>query len=146
MHVQESPHLGVALGLFGRLREEKRDPKHKGEINLKYSGTLPLVQCIRLLALREGVEETSTLGRIDALHALGVLDKNQQDYLRGAFHHIAALLLRQQVADSRANMNVGYFVQVSDLSERERDMLVDSLKAIADLRKRVHGEFTGEIF
>jgi hypothetical protein len=32
------------------------------------------------------------------------------------------------------------------LSERERDILVDSLKAIAALQKRVESEFTGQIF
>ncbi len=146
MHDQESPHLGVALSLFGRLRTEKRDPEHEGKIDLKYSGTLPLVQCIRLLALREGIEETSTLGRIHALHDSGILDKDRQDYLSGAFHHICALILRQQIADSKAGKQASYYVDVMGITERERNLLVDSLKAIADLRKRINEEFTADIF
>ena len=69
---------------------------------MKHAGTLPLVGAVRLLALREGVEDTATLRRIAALHKAGVLSDNDADYLRGAFTHITFLLLRQQLSDFRA--------------------------------------------
>ncbi|NNG03033.1 MAG: CBS domain-containing protein [Inquilinus sp.] len=146
LYEAEESHLGVALGLFGRLVAEKGDPEHKGEINLKHAGTLPLVHCARLLSLREGIEETPTLRRIDALHEKQVLDDDRHDYLRGAFAHITGLLLRRQIADFKAGRAVGSHVHLDDLSRREQDMLVDSLKAIADLRKMAHVEFTGDLF
>ena len=140
---------GVALGWFGRFvtvsgKDAKKE--HVGKINLKHAGTLPLVGAIRLLALREGVEDTATLKRIGALHEAGVLSDNDADYLRGAFTHITFLLLRQQLSDFRAGEKVGNHVHPDKLTEREKDMLVDSLKAIDDLRQRVHGEFTGDVF
>ena len=141
-----SSGYGVALGWFGRLTTDKEKPDHKGEINLKHTGTLPLVSCIRVLALQKGVEETSTLGRIQALHAAGVLDDDAEDYLTGAFRHITSLLLRQQLADFQAGEEVGNHVHPDDLSEREKDILVDSFKAIENLRQRVHAEFTAEVF
>ena len=137
---------GVALGWFGRFVTEKEKPGHKGAINLKHSGTLPLVASTRLLALREGIEETATLGRIVALHAAGRLDDDEADYLEGAFEHITLLLLRQQLDDFRAGKEVGNYVHPDALSERESDILVDSLKAIDSLRKRVHAEMTGDVF
>jgi signal-transduction protein with cAMP-binding, CBS, and nucleotidyltransferase domain len=137
---------GVALGWFGRFVTDKEKPEHKGEINLKHTGTLPLVACIRVLALQKGVEETSTLGRIQALHAAGVLDDDASDYLIGAFRHLTSLLLRQQLADFQAGEEVGNHVHPDDLSEREKDILVDSFKAIESLRQRVHAEFTAEVF
>ncbi len=140
---------GVALGWFGRfVTESGRDAKkeHIGKINLKHAGTLPLVGAVRLLALREGVEDTATLKRIRALHKAGVLSDNDADYLRGAFNHITFLLLRQQLSDFRAGGKVGNHVHPDNLTEREKDMLVDSLKAIDHLKKRVHGEFTGDVF
>lgn len=146
LYAAEAAHMGVALGLFGRLVAEKENPKHKGEIDLKYSGALPLVHCTRLMSMREGIAETATLARIDALYAAGVFDDDQQDYLCGAFHHITGLLLRQQIADFKAGEEVGNYVHRESLSKREQDILVDSLKAIADLRKRAHVEFTGDLF
>ena len=43
-------------------------------------------------------------------------------------------------------MEVGNHVHPDDLSEREKDILIDSLKAIDDFAKTVHGEFTAEVF
>ncbi len=137
---------GVALGWFGRFVTDKEKPEHEGEMNLKHAGTLPLVACIRLLALREGVAEVATLARIQALHAAGVLDDDEEDYLSGAFRHITYLLLRQQLADFKAGKKVGNHVHPDSLSDREKDILVDSLKANHNLRKRVHAEFTGDVF
>ncbi len=143
---REVSQAGVALGWFGRFRTEKEKPEHRGEINLKHAGTLPLVSNVRLLCLRHGIAATATLNRIAALHDAGVFDKNEQDYLSGAFNHITHLLLRQQIADFTAGKKVGNHVHPDDLSEREKDILVDSLKAIDNLRKRVNAEFTGELF
>ncbi len=143
---REVSRLGVALGWFGRLVTEKDKPQYKGRINLKHSGTLPLVSNLRLFALRAGIEETGTRARIALLHQQGVLNDDSADYLSGAFKHITGLLLRQQIADFKAGVAVSNYVHPDALSERERDILVDSLKAIDDLAERVHLEFTGEIF
>ncbi len=142
----EVQEYGVALGWFGRFLTETEKPEHKGEINLKHAGTMPLVGNIRLLALRHGVPATSTLERIAALHRTGVLSDDEEDYLSGAYRHISCLLLREQIADFRAGRTVGNHVHPDTLSEREKDILVDSLRAIDALRKRVRAEFTGDVF
>ena len=143
---EEVSRVGVALGWFGRFVVEKDDLDLKGKINMKHSGTLPLVSYVRLMALRAGIKKTSTLARIRELHAAGALDHNETDYLRGAFTHITGLLLRQQLADFKAGKPVTNHVDPKDLSERERDILVDSFKAIDALGKRVKSEMTGELF
>ncbi|MBT7943359.1 MAG: CBS domain-containing protein [Alphaproteobacteria bacterium] len=136
----------VALGWFGRLLTEKDDEDFKGRINLKHTGTLPLVEAMRLLAFREGTTAISTLDRLDALMDCGVLDADEHDYLAGAFRHISHILLRQQIADFKAGTKVSNFVHPDTLSERERDMLVDSFKAIRSLREKIKSDFTGDIF
>jgi signal-transduction protein with cAMP-binding, CBS, and nucleotidyltransferase domain len=143
---RESARADVALGFFGRLVTEKDKPDHRGEVNLKHMGTLPLVGSVRLLALREKIAETPTLRRIEILKERDVLSADEQDYLGGAFAHITHLLLRQQIADFKAGRAVGNYVHPRAMSERERDILVDSLKAIDHLRKRVTSEITGELF
>jgi CBS domain-containing protein len=137
---------GVALGLFGRLAPDRQPGPHQGKLNLKYHGLLPLVEAIRLLALREGIAQTGTLARIAALHERGVLDANEQDYLGGGFHHLTRLVLRQQIADFKAGRAVSAYVPSRSLSLRERDILRDALHAIDALRQRVKSEFTAQIF
>ncbi len=137
---------GVALGLFGRLAPDPSPGPHKGELNLKYHGLLPLVEAVRLLALREGVPETSTLARICGLQEVGVLNADEQDYLSGAFEVLTRLVLRQQLDDYRSGREVSAYVAPHSLSSRDQDMLKDSLRAIQDLKDRVRMEFTADIF
>ena len=136
---------GVALSRFGRLVPDTKNPSRPGEMDLKYGGTLPLVEAVRLLSLREGISETSTLGRIEALHRAGILDRDDQDYLSGAFQLMTTLLLRQQVADHRAGLPLGNLVALKQLSKREQDVLTASLGAIRRFRERVRGQFAAEI-
>jgi len=143
---REAAQYGVALGWFGRFVTEREPPEHRGEINLKFAGAMPLVTNVRLLALKHGIAETSTLERIHILHGKGALGGDEKDYLCGAFEHIAGLLLQRQIAAIEAGGAAGTFVRPDSLSNRERDMLVGSLRAIENLRQRVRIEFTGEVF
>ena len=136
----------VALGWFGRFITEKEDKAFKGQLNLKHTGTLPLVEATRLLSLREGIEAISTLARMDALHEKGVLSGDELDYLGGAFRLISNLLLRQQIEDFKAGKKVSNYVHPRTLTERERDMLKEGFKAIRALREKVRSEFTGDVF
>jgi signal-transduction protein with cAMP-binding, CBS, and nucleotidyltransferase domain len=134
----------VALGWFGRILTDDSG-ESPGRVNLKLRGTMSLVASTRLYALRDGVMDTGTLARIDALAGSGVLDVNEADALRAAFTHVTFLLLRQQLADFQAGRRVGNHVDPESLSRRERDMLVDSLRAIDLLRRRARADFTGEM-
>jgi signal-transduction protein with cAMP-binding, CBS, and nucleotidyltransferase domain len=136
----------AALGWFNRLVTERADPMHRGEVNLKYAGTLPLAEAVRLLALRRGVAATGTLARIEALAEAGDLEHDTCDRLRGAFDHITGLQLRQQVADFRAGRPIGNFVDPDDLTARERDLLKDGFRAINGFRDRLRVELTGDVF
>lgn len=142
----ESEAAGVALGFFDRFILVHDDALHEGTINLKQSGALPLIEAVRIVALREGIEALSTLGRIGALAEAGYLDRDEEDYLTGAYHHLCGLILRHQVAAAREGREVSYYVAPDRLSRREKDMLIDGFKAIRRFRDRVRAELTGDIF
>ncbi len=144
MHADDVDH-GVALGWFGRFITEKEKEEFKGQMNLKHTGTLPLVEAMRLWALREGIAEVSTLGRMAALKAKGILSNDEDDYLSGAYRHISHLLLRQQLRDYAAGRPVANYVPPESLTERERDILVEAFKAIRAMRNRLQTDLTGEL-
>jgi signal-transduction protein with cAMP-binding, CBS, and nucleotidyltransferase domain len=135
----------AGLGWFNRLVTEKDDPAHKGKVNLKYAGTLPLAEAVRLWALRAGLRDTGTLARIEALGAAGELSADEQDRLRAAFDHITGLQLRQQSADYRAGRPVSNFVDPAALTPREVELLKDSFRAINEFRARVRADLTGDL-
>lgn len=135
---------GVALTRFNRLALES-SAEMRARANLKLRGLMPLVESVRLFALRQGVTETSTLGRLGLLRKATVIDGNEHDYLSEAFRHIASLVLRQQIRDFNAGRELGNGVDPGDLSQREKKQLIDGLKAVRALQERVRMEITGEV-
>ena len=135
----------VALGLFGMLRTERAGEGHPPSVNLKHGGILPLVGAVRLLALKEGLEATSTYERIRLLHEAGVFSNDEFDEYNAALEHLTYLLLRQQLRDFRRLQKATRFVRKSAMSRREKQVLKMSLKAIRSLKERVRTDFTGEI-
>jgi signal-transduction protein with cAMP-binding, CBS, and nucleotidyltransferase domain len=135
----------VAVDRFGRLVRETEDEIHRGQINLKYMGLVPLVESVRLLALREGVEEAGTLDRLAALHRTGHLDADERDYLAAAHRLMSTLVLRRQVADLKAGLAPSSWVAPGELTRRERHDLAAGLGAVRRLRERVRSIFTAEL-
>lgn len=135
----------AGIGLFGRLQVERADSTHRGEIDLKLHGTLPLVEAVRLLALSRGIAETGTLARIDSLQADGTMSVDDADHLRSAFALLTGLQLRRQLADHRSNAATGTFVDPKGLTERELDLLRAALRAINDFRASLRADLTGSL-
>jgi signal-transduction protein with cAMP-binding, CBS, and nucleotidyltransferase domain len=143
---QDKADHNVALGIFGGLLTEKENSSYRGHVNLKLAGLIPLVGAVRLLALREGVEETSTTARLRELHHANVLSGQERDDLTAAYGEITDILLRQQMADYRAGKRVTYYIDPEGLQKRRRADLIAALRSIDAIRKRVRMEFTGQVF
>ncbi|MBK8177114.1 MAG: CBS domain-containing protein [Rhodospirillales bacterium] len=143
---QDKVEHSMALGLFGGFVHERRSREYRGQVNLKYTGTLPLVSSVRLLALREGIEATPTLERIAALTEKGVFERREAEELSSAFGVVTDTLLRQQLADFRAGRRTSYFIDPQALDKRTRSALLAALKSIHGLRRRTHLEFAAQVF
>jgi len=133
----------AGIGWFGRFVTERRDPTHRGEINLKLWGTLPLAEAVRLLAMRHGVPAAGTLVRLERLRSLTVLDTNEAERLGRAFVTLTRLQLRQQLEDFEKGRAIGNFVDPAALSEHEHEQLRDAFRAINTLRKRLELDLGG---
>lgn len=142
MSQNESHHM-VGLGWFQRFVTDSEEGPHQGEVNLKRNGTLPVVEAIRLLALRENIAATATLDRIAALAEKGVLSTDERGDIEAAYGTVTALLLRQQVADVLAGGTPSSYVSPAALTRRESGELAAAMKAIERLGLRVRADFTG---
>jgi len=140
------PFGGFLGGIFGRFVLERDNSEYKGNLALKHTGILPLVSAIRLLALREGVTETPTCMRIEALTEAKIFNGSERENLSTAFSLLTDILLRQQIKDFKSGRAPTYYVHPRTLSHRRKDQLVEALTVIDQLRKRVRSDFTAEIF
>ncbi|PLR79285.1 hypothetical protein CU633_00705 [Bacillus sp. V3-13] len=59
-------HMKNAVGPFGQIIAEEKG-LHKGSVDLKTTAIIPYVNAVRILAIKEGIKETSTLARMDRL-------------------------------------------------------------------------------
>jgi len=135
----------AAIGLFGRFMTERDDPAHRGHINLKYGGTLPLAEAMRLLALRHRVSETGTLARLARLVELGVIAPADANELQEAYAFLTALELGQQIRDFEAGVRPSHFVDPALLGDRELRRLRETFALINAFRARVRADLTGRL-
>ena len=104
---------------------------------------LPLVELTRLLALRAGIADTSTLARLAALKAAGDIDADRDDELAEGFVFLVDLLLRQQLRDRETGEATGNYVAAGLLPPRQRRQLVATVKSIESLRRQVIQRMVG---
>jgi signal-transduction protein with cAMP-binding, CBS, and nucleotidyltransferase domain len=71
---------------------------------------------------------------------------DEHDYLSSSYNHIVELILRQQIQSFKAGEEVSYYIYPDSMTTREKNILIDSFKAIRRYRDRVRSEFSGDIF
>lgn len=116
-------HIKNGIGLLGQILVE-RYGIYEGCIDLKYAAFLPYVNAVRLLSIREGIFETSTLNRIEKLKQLDDYSAMLR-HIEGNFIH----LLRYRLSLSKANQYEDtHYLKVNQLSKDERKVLKQILK------------------
>jgi CBS domain-containing protein len=73
--LENTQHVKKAVGFFHQFLTEPHGA-HAGSIELKQSGFFPYVNNVRLLAMKESLEATSTLARLKALNNMSKYKQN----------------------------------------------------------------------
>jgi signal-transduction protein with cAMP-binding, CBS, and nucleotidyltransferase domain len=136
--------LTVGLTLWGGFTDDEPGPGTRTD--LKLHGLMPLVAAARLLALREGIAETGTLARIDALARAGAVTGREAAALADAFDLLVDTVLRQQLADHEAGLQPGSLVDTAALPKPARTALRDALRAVRSFSRGTFGSFTGQLW
>jgi CBS domain-containing protein len=143
MHDEEEGMHKVPLGLFNTFITEK-DRDHKGEIDMKKSGLIFLIESARVLALKNKLTETSTLCRIQELVEIGVIQRDDSEYFENAYRVILYHTLQAQVDNYLDHFSSDYYLAPAKLSHRGQEILKEAFKAISKLQEIVASEF-GEL-
>jgi signal-transduction protein with cAMP-binding, CBS, and nucleotidyltransferase domain len=127
------------MDLFGQLIA--KDGPESDSIDLKLRGTKPLVEIVRLLALKNGIEATGTPARLDALAETGVLVAEDAARMRDDVAFLLALLLRHQIHRSSALRTPDNCVKPGSFGRIERERLVQVFRNIDRWRQRLVANF-----
>jgi CBS domain-containing protein len=114
--------------------------EHRGRLDLKQGGMLPIVDLARWAGIAAGVTSASTSQRLRASAAAGSLSEAQARTLEDALALITDLRVEHQVEQLRAGEEPDDFVNPATLSGLTRSYLREAFRAVASVQKRVVAE------
>ena len=126
--------IPIPIGFFKNFIVEKNG-KHKDELNLKLYGLVPLITCIKILALHQGLLETNTLERIKALNQENTISNDQSEVLEQAFETFLTLKIRNNLNDIDQGKELSNHINPAVLSTRQKQLLKEAFWAVFQLQK-----------
>ena len=128
------------VGMLGSLRTESRDGLQV--INIKET-MIPLINYARISALRDGITEPSTLGRLKVLNENGSLSDANCRMMCEAFEELWKLRFSNQVFSHGELRHVNDDLDPSDLKPETLSSLKTAAASISAVQSRLSYEFLG---
>ena len=113
--------------------------EHRGGLDLKRGGLMPISALARWLAIVIGDVRGSTPDRLSRAAAAGLLTSVEAETLAGAFKDIYELALRQEVAAIRGSERPSSWIAPRDLDPLTRRHLRESFRAISAVQAQIEG-------
>jgi CBS domain-containing protein len=111
--------------------------EHRGQLDLKRAGIVPIVGLARWAGMAAGVTSGSTTERLRAAAAAGTLPATDAHTLEDAFELVHGLRLEHQIGLLRAGRRPDDYVDPARLSPLTRTHLREAFRAVASIQKRV---------
>jgi CBS domain-containing protein len=114
--------------------------EHRGRLDLKQRGVLPIVDLARWAGIGAGVTSASTSERLRAAAGAGTLSETHARTLQDALTLITDLRVEHQVHQLRAGEEPDDFIDPATLTGLTRSYLREAFRAVASVQKRVAAE------
>lgn len=145
-----APHHPGLLRLLARFALSHRPPtgffrgfvvdsggEHRGQLDLKLGGLIPIVDLARWAGMAAGVTHASTVERLHAAASADILPEGDARTLEDAFVLITALRVEHQVGQLRRGEQPDDYVDPARLSPLTRSHLKEAFRAIASIQKHL---------
>jgi CBS domain-containing protein len=111
-----------------------RSGEHKGTIDLKHSGIVPVIDLARIYALAAGHPAVNTHDRLAHAADSGEISRQSVRDLRDALEFLAALRIRHQASRISAGFEADNHLAPATLSNFERSQLKDAFGVVKTLQ------------
>jgi CBS domain-containing protein len=119
--------------------------EHRGRLDLKHGGLVPIVDLARWAGMAAGVTAASTPERLRAAAAAGTLSAADARTLGDAFELVMELRLEHQVEQIEAGAEPDDHLDPDTLSPLARTYLKDAFRAVASVQKGVAAELDARV-
>ena len=127
--LQHQPPLGVFKGISAI-----RSGEHKGTIDLKHTGVVPIVDLARVYALAGGHDAVNTHDRLVSAAAGAAISEQSARDLRDALEFIAFTRIQHQARQIAAGQPPDHHLPLGDISNFERSQLKDAFNVVHSLQ------------
>ena len=114
--------------------------EHRGTLDIKHGGLLPIVDLARYAALKADAKVTPTIERLRAAGEAGALDQAHARTLTEAFDLFAALRLEHQVHQLEQGIEPNEHIDPKQLTSLTRRYLRDGFREVASVQKTLAAE------
>ena len=128
------------LGFF-RTFVLDRSGDHKEELDIKETGTGPIVDAARLFAVDLGVSETNTVDRLTALQVVEYMDRKVLTELQEAFEFLTLLRLENQLQQAREGRPLNNYVSPRKLTHLHKGLLREAFQTVARVQSLIDERF-----
>jgi CBS domain-containing protein len=113
----------------------EHDGAHKGKLDIKRGGLLPVVDLARAAGMAAGVSAATTLQRLEAAAAARTMAERDAEDLRDAFELFSGLRMEHQVNQLRGRTPPDDHIDVTQLSGLTRSYLKEALRTVARVQR-----------
>lgn len=128
----------VPLGLLGRFILDKQV---KGKLSTKQTGSIFIVDCVRMFLLHKQVEATTTCERLDKLVELKVFNTDTAEHIKAAYEAFTYLRLRNEIALVEAGREPSHYLDPYALTKDEQELLREAFRVASKLQDSTKRHF-----
>jgi len=129
----------VPLNWLGAI--ETQDVEGRGMIDLKHNGTAIFVDIARLYALANGIAQTGTRERFEALGTVLKAQPHESQAWIASFEYLQMLRLQGQMSQNGPALNQANQVELKTLNDIDRRILKESLRVARGLQQKVELDY-----
>jgi signal-transduction protein with cAMP-binding, CBS, and nucleotidyltransferase domain len=113
-----------------------------GQLDIKHGGLIPIVDLARWAGLHAGLASASTVERLQAAEAAGILESGDARTLIEAFGFIFSLRLDHQVEQLRRGETPDDFIDPKTLNPLARSYLKEAFRAVSSVQSGLANELS----
>ncbi|OOY54561.1 putative nucleotidyltransferase substrate binding domain-containing protein [Solemya velum gill symbiont] len=117
------------------------DGEHDNTLDLKHSGIVPVTDLARLFVLAEGLPESNTIARLEAVAGTPSLSAGASADLVDAYEFISTLRVQHQARQIRNGEKPDNYVPPEEFSKLEREHLKDAFRVIHKIQESVSNRY-----
>jgi CBS domain-containing protein len=128
------------MGWFGKIKGEAGG-EHAGELEIKKAGIFAITDGVKALAIQAKTLGGSTLQRLEALRAAGIIDQQTTAALDEGFRFLVLMRLRGQVEDIREGREPDNYIRLDRLNVMEKGRLKIALTSVEKFQEFLKHHF-----